>query len=269
MLNSSVSEIELFIFSDGAKNESSVKQVIEVRQYLKRIEGFKSIVIYESEVNNGLAKSVIDGVTRMFKTYNQIIVLEDDLIVSSNFFSYMNQSLMCYKNHREIISISGYKPPFFLDETYDKDVFFARRNTSWGWATWKDRWELLDWDIIEKGTVLNTFRKKYNFFQLGANLLPMYYKQKNRKIDSWSIRFTLNQYKLNMYTVYPVLNKVINIGFGDDATHTLKNEGFNEELDTTNTTEFNFSSVVEEIPSISTKFYKEYSLLKKIKNIIK
>lgn len=42
------SKSELFIFSDGPKNNNDAQKVKEVRNYLKTIDGFKSVTIYES-----------------------------------------------------------------------------------------------------------------------------------------------------------------------------------------------------------------------------
>ncbi|MEH6407734.1 MAG: glycosyltransferase [Leeuwenhoekiella sp.] len=267
--NHCVKEANLFIFSDGPKNESALIKVNLVREFLKTIKGFKSVEIIEAENNLGLANSIISGVTHVLKNHNSVIVLEDDLIVSQNFLKYMNEALNYYVQKKQVISIAGYRPPFHIENSYKYDTFFARRNTSWGWATWRDRWELIEWNIIRDKDVLGSPKKKYGFFKLGANLLPMYHKQKRGLIDSWAIRFSLNQYKLKMYTVFPVKNKVLNIGFGADATHTAINSGFNNNLDTTGGTDFHFPNVIKETQVISRQFYREYSLYKKIKNILK
>ena len=53
----------LFIFSDGYKNEEDKQGVLEVREYIKKITGFKEIYIVEAQENKGLANSIIEGVT--------------------------------------------------------------------------------------------------------------------------------------------------------------------------------------------------------------
>ena len=63
--NEFADESELIVFSDGPKNEEVCPKVEEVRKYLKTINGFKRLQIYESEKNCGLAKSIIDGVTKI------------------------------------------------------------------------------------------------------------------------------------------------------------------------------------------------------------
>ena len=81
--NSVACESDLIIFSDAPRSEVQAKAVREVRQYIRQIDGFKSITIVEREANLGLASSVIDGVTTIVIKYGRIIVLEDDMVTSS------------------------------------------------------------------------------------------------------------------------------------------------------------------------------------------
>jgi len=78
-------ESEVIIFSDGASGQSDFQQVDEVRKYLKELNGFKSLKINYSDTHKQLANSIISGVTEVFNQYEQVIVLEDDLIASVNF----------------------------------------------------------------------------------------------------------------------------------------------------------------------------------------
>src|SRR5688572_7223408 len=94
-------ETELFIFSDGPKNDDSKAAVQEVRDYLKTIEQFKNITIIEQEKNLGLANSIISGVTEIVNKYGKIIVIEDDLISSRYFLKYMNDALDKYLSVQE------------------------------------------------------------------------------------------------------------------------------------------------------------------------
>ena len=78
--NHLASESVIFIFSDGPKTKEDEPKVEEVRKFLKTIQGFKQIEIIEREKNWGLAKNIIDGVTKVVNEYGKVIVLEDDII---------------------------------------------------------------------------------------------------------------------------------------------------------------------------------------------
>ena len=78
---------ELIIFSDGPKNQSDIKKIIHIREYLKKIKGFKKIYIKERKTNYGLSKNIIDGVSEILKKFKKIIVIEDDLVVNRYFLN--------------------------------------------------------------------------------------------------------------------------------------------------------------------------------------
>jgi hypothetical protein len=230
---------ELFIFSDGPRNNNDVSKVSAVREYIRKISGFAKVTIYESNVNNGLANSVISGVTKIINEYQRAIILEDDLLLSTNFLCFMNQSLLYYEDNKQILSISGYSFNFIYPPNYKQDVAFSLRASSWGWATWKDRWEQIDWEVKSYPQFHHNLFKMSMFSRGGSDMVRMLNRQMSGKIDSWAIRFCYHQYKNNLYDVFPTVSKVKNLGFGDNATHS-KEGGFRfkTKLDNTDKTSF-------------------------------
>lgn len=140
LANELAAESDLIIFADGAKSGKDADAVQEVREYIHSISGFKSIKINEQDTNQGLANSVIAGVTEVVNESGRIIVLEDDMVTSPYFLNYMNDSLEMYKDEDKVISIHGYMYPVKekLPET-----FFLQGADCWGWATWKRGYYLL------------------------------------------------------------------------------------------------------------------------------
>jgi hypothetical protein len=212
-------ESELFIFSDGYKDESSKQKVEAVRQYLRTVDGFKSVSLIQSEENKGLASSIIKGVSRIVKEYGKVIVLEDDLITSPNFLDFMNQALHYYSERHEVFSIAGYSTKVSLPEDHNSDVFLRGRPTSWGWATWNDRWASVDWELKNWDAVDGMRRQRQMLKRHGSDLFPMLLNHIYGKNDSWAVRFAFSQIHENRFTISPVISKVKNIGFGADATH--------------------------------------------------
>jgi hypothetical protein len=253
---------ELFIFSDNGKTEIECIKVLEVRQYLKTIEGFRKIKIVEAEKNSGLANSIIKGVTEAFKKYDKVIVLEDDLITSVNFLNFMNASINFYQDSPQVFSISGYSFP--IKGLPPDTVYFTKRASSWGWATWKDRWENIDWEVKDYLIFQKNYRKKRDFNKMGSDLSDMLHKQMRGKIDSWAIRWCYHQYKNNLYTVYPSVSKIQNIGFGNAATHTVERTSrYQTILDQLANTNFNFIKHAHLDQDIIKQFIKHYSLQKR------
>ncbi|GAA0486560.1 glycosyltransferase [Salinibacillus aidingensis] len=217
--NNLAQESELYIYSDGPKKHEDLKKVEEVRNIINDIKGFKSVYIYCYEENQGLANSVINGVTKVFKNYDKVIVLEDDLLTSKNFLTFINEALNFYKFDNDIWSISGYTPNLSFPDSYQSNIYVSPRASSWGWGTWKDRWKLIDWDIKDYHEFKNNGKSRRLFNYAGNDLSPMLDDQIKGIIDSWAIRWCYNQFKLNKLTVYPRQSFVVNIGFDNDATH--------------------------------------------------
>lgn len=220
--NRLASETEIFIFSDGAKTEKDKENVLKVRKYINSLVNynwFKKVSVIESEINQGLANSIISGVSKVINRYKKVIVLEDDLVTSPEFLEYMNKSLDYYKGDLNIWSISGYVPNIKKLNSYNEDVFLWYRGCSWGWATWQDRWDLVDWKVSKYN------KEKWNFniykrFCYGGNDMPlMLYHQQTGKNNSWAIRWCYEQAKLNTFTVYPTKSLVKNIGTDGSGTH--------------------------------------------------
>ena len=108
---------------------------------------FKKIHIIKAETNKGLARSVISGVTEIIEQYDKVIVVEDDLISAPDFLQYMNNALDFYKEDKSIWSICSYTFKMNIPVHYKHDVYLSYRGGSWGWATWKDGWKKVDWEV--------------------------------------------------------------------------------------------------------------------------
>jgi len=210
----------LYIFSDGAKSENDISAIQAVRAYLKTIVGFKNIHIKESETNKGLAKSIISGVSEIMKITDQVIVMEDDLITTPNFLSFMNKALTKYETEPKVFSISGYSMNLGQENHQSNETYFLNRSWSWGWASWKDRWEKVDWDMKDYDSFKKDKVRKKEFAKGGSDLNKMLRGQMEGKLDSWAIRWLYEQHKVQGLTLYPVYSKVYNDGFDEMATHT-------------------------------------------------
>ena len=262
-------ESDLIIFSDGGKNEVAQTKVDAVRQYIKTISGFKSIVIIESKQNKGLANSVIEGVSTVLQKYGKIIVLEDDLITSPNFLSFMNDALNFYEEKQKIFSISGYSFDLSSLKSYSKDYYLGYRASSWGWATWLDRWESIDWGAKNYKKVLYNPYQHIKFMRGGSDMPLMLWRQMNGKLDSWAIRWCLQQFLDDKLTVFPTKSKIKSVGFGVDATHTKNATHFDTIIDNGESVEFRFSNQIVFSKEILKEFRSVFSLKKRLIRTLK
>jgi len=255
---------KLFIFSDGYKSKKDKKLVMSVRNYINKIEGFKSIDIFESNTNKGLAKSIIDGVSYVFNEHNKLIVLEDDLITTPNFLDYMNQALNFYKNNKSVMSINGFSLDVGVNSSNNTDVFFHSRTYSWGWGTWKSCWDEEYFDnrkIQNKLNIktLNLFKKK-----CGNDISNMLIDCLEGKNSSWYVKWVFRHFVTNKYGLYPIFSKVQNIGYGEMATHCKTIDVLKTKHDKKYLREFVFSDKVYIDQKINYRFLNYFTFKHKL-----
>lgn len=209
-------ESELFLFSDGYKGIEDKNEVMEVRQLVRSIKGFKKIHITEHGVNLGLAKSIIEGVTQVIETHGKVIVLEDDLITSSYFLTFMNDALDMFEKEERVGHVHGYCYP--LPEL--PDAFLIKWTGSWGWGTWKRAWQQFNpngralLDEIERRKLTNQFdfNGKYPYTR-------MLRRQVRGGNNSWAIRWNASLFLNDLLSVNAGKSLVENIGFDGSGTH--------------------------------------------------
>ena len=222
--NALAQESDIYIFSDGWKNNDEKNQVQKVRNYVKNISGFRKIEIIEREVNFGLAKSIISGVTDIVNKYGKIIVLEDDLVTSPYFLQYMNDSLDLYKDEKKVISIHGYMyPTRWSPSSSEPETLFLKNPSCWGWGTWKRGWDLFepDGEKLLKEIEKNKFKKQFDF-ENSYDYYGMLKRQVEGKNNSWAIRWYASAFLKDKLTLYPTKSLVENVGFDGSGVHSNK-----------------------------------------------
>lgn len=256
------SDSELFIFSDGAKDEEGISKINEVRDYLKTIKGFKKITIKESSENKGLANSIINGVSEIIEEYGKVIVLEDDLLTSPNFLDFMNQALEYFQLDSQIQSINGYSLPI----NNIGDIYLQTRPFSWGWATWKNRWSKevfnkmeLRQEIESKPQLLKEFGLK-----CGRDCPKMFKDSIYNRNNSWYIRWAFDHFRGQKYSVYPAYSLVENIGFNSDGTHCNGIGAYNFRMKSSITREFRFEGFNYPPEEITNEFLYYFSIKRKL-----
>lgn len=207
---------ELIVFSDGPKDSQDKQKVEAVRQYVKSLKGFDKVTIIERSENLGLGKSIIDGISEVINKYEEIIVLEDDLVTSPFFLRYMNEALELYKHEEKVISVHGYIYPVIGNLPV---TFFLRGADCWGWGTWKRGWALFE----ENGQkLLENLKKDHLTNQFDFNGAYGYTKMLKDQIkgrnSSWAVRWYASAFINDCLTLYPGVSLVRHIG--NDGTGT-------------------------------------------------
>lgn len=210
-------ETDLYIYVDGPRNIDDQNLISQVNAVLSNLKGFKSIEVIHRSVNYGLAKNIIDGVSEILQKKQKVIVLEDDILTSQAFLTFMNSALNLYKNENKVWHISGYVDP--LKTSRIRDTFFWRVMDCWGWATWADRWSFYEKNAKKlvsefSGEEIHRFNVdgESDFWsQVLANL--------NGEINSWAIFWYASIFKNQGLCLSPFVSYTQNIGFDGSGVH--------------------------------------------------
>lgn len=223
MANTLAAETDVYVFSDGGKDEQSWQAVNTVRQYLHELEAkhpFKSLTLVERPENIYLERNIIEGIAYVFERHDTIIVLEDDIVTSPYYLQYMNDAFRQYRDERRVMHVAGFTN---LDLKREKselkqtDFYFTPHMSGWGWGTWRDRWQQYfhHYETEEEAFEGMTEQDK-DAMQYGG-VFPCLKSLKKRPIP-WDICWEMAIYKAGGLCLTPAHTMVRNIGL-HSGTH--------------------------------------------------
>lgn len=262
------SDSNLHIFSDGPKTTNDTSEVSAIRDYLKSITGFKSVSIYENQENKGLAYSIVNGVSTIIEKYGNCIVLEDDIVTSPYFLTFMNDALDIYENTKEVMHISGYMYPHKrnLPET-----FFFNVPLCWGWATWERAWNQYKDNANDHIDYINKNKLWKDFNKFGGKYLERQLrKNKDGSMNTWFIHWHATIFRSSGYCLFPKETLVDNIGFDSSGQHSANTNKFYSPMADYKIQVFPLSLKENKEAASSIRYFymfKRNSYIKKIKQV--
>ena len=213
---------KLYLASDGPRqshNESSI--VSNLRDdIIASIDWECEVKTLFRNENLGCSLGIKTAVDWLFENENCGIILEDDCVVQSSFWEYMQATLLRYENDSRIGMIAGYN---HLNSIFNEDSYaFSSYKACWGWATWRRAWENMDLEMKWRTT------HQYNDIMMRTGLYGKDIREtefKLMKIDenlvsAWDWQWYSSLASQNQLCIFPAVNLVTNIGFGEGATHT-------------------------------------------------
>lgn len=220
---------ELYIFQDGLKTEEHRAGWEKTREIILDVDWCK-VKFFQAQENKGLARSIVDGINLVLKENEAVVVLEDDCVPTANFMSFMLQCFEKYKDNKNVYCVSGYSWPIDVKKE-DYDIYFTGRISSWGWGTWKDRWEqyAIDNDILYR--IKNSKEKSLYLATWGNDLEKMFLDRIAGKNDSWAVYWALKVIELGGACVAPYSSLIQNIGCDGSGVHCGTTDKFRVDLE--------------------------------------
>jgi|688.fasta_scaffold33043_7 hypothetical protein len=248
----------LYISIDGGSKSSlrDIKNIISnARKQFLRLETFE-ILLHKN--NLGITQHITVAMEKTFEKFEYTIVVEDDIVLSENFYINMLHGFKTQKFHNLKGIVSAFSP-------LELSKFNSKKNKwrttpyvpIWGWGCSSDIWQQYT-PILPKGSLENTLSASNTWQDLNQNQKKIWLNrfraiQLNPRI-TWDIQLQFHSFLNDYQNLAPVSRFIDNEGFFDSrAAHTkgerprwLGKESFHE------------------APIISTKILKNSRVFSKI-----
>jgi hypothetical protein len=130
-------ETILYIASDAAYRGEDLEGVERVREYIRSISGFREVRPIFQDRNMGMEENYYSSVDLVFREFESIIVMEDDVVVGKGFLRFINEGLVKYRDEPRVISICGYMMPG--GEGVEAGPYFLNEKTPYGEGLWRHK----------------------------------------------------------------------------------------------------------------------------------
>lgn len=216
----------LYVAADGPRrgHAGEAERCLEVRRLATAVDWPCAVHTLFRDDNLGCRRGVSEGIGWFFEHEEEGIVLEDDILPQPSFFPYCEALLERYRDDKRVAMISGCN--LVADRhPVGTSYFFSIHNHIWGWASWRRAWQHYDvemtawpqWDangglrqwLADSPCATHYWRALFN-------------RMVRREIDTWDYQWTFACWHMQGLTALPAHNLTLNLGFGPDATHTVK-----------------------------------------------
>jgi len=206
-------KVDLIISIDKGENQS---EIASIAREMNWIYGTK--IVYLQETRLGLKEHVLKCGDYVEK-YEAIIMLEDDLTVSHEFYNFAKNAIQFYKNDQRIAGISLYKHSInvevsrpFEANNNGYDIFLLQFAQSWGQCWTKEMWnDFREWYSVNSKMVVYKNEIPKNILKWNENSWLKYF-----------MKYIIDEDK---YFVYPQVS--LSTNHSDVGTHSeLENNDY-------------------------------------------
>lgn len=214
---------QLFVIADGPRDEVEAEECREVRAIIDQVDWPCEVHREYADHNLGLRLRISSGLNWVFDQVESAIILEDDCLPDLSFFQYCATLLDHYRHDEQVMHISGDNFLPTKRYSFSADYYFTRYAHIWGWATWRRSWQQYDVNMT-----------KWNDPEVRAEVLSQFADLRERKfwestwdavqrgeIHTWDYQWAFACMYRRGLGINPRVNLVSNIGFGNNATHTM------------------------------------------------
>jgi hypothetical protein len=213
--------VDVYVSIDGPTSTEHGRQILEFLNNYSRTSPLQKLEFRVCEENMGLSRHITSSIDMLFKKYEYVIVLEDDVMISPVFVESMVDGLNIVNQDPILGGVGGFS-------AFKKMSGWNRKNkwrkskyfSAWGWATSRTKWSMYHLRIPpDFKTHLNSSKS--------WNSLSSYQKRlwlsRFKKIDSdrpmtWDYQMQYLYFSTSMRMLLPTQRLSDNEGFSSERS---------------------------------------------------
>jgi hypothetical protein len=189
-------------------------------ELIEKYSNLEKIEFWTEDHNIGAAKSITTSISRAFEHSEYLLILEDDLVVSDNFFQMGWDILDKFQGDINFSGFAGFNP--FVENQNSSELYLSNIFQTWGWGTWRNNWK--DFMVVRDNWTQS--KEIFDLLQLNtwvSKKQQFFWRRKLHEIEQmpnhiWDYQWLIHNLIKGKITVYPPENLVVNIGFDDVST---------------------------------------------------
>lgn len=207
---------KLYFYSNKARADKpdEINNNEEVRSLVKEID-------WECELHTWFREEYVDVYTSLKGSVDWVceheeewIVLEEDVVPTPAFFSFCDQMLDYYRNDMRVWNVSG--DNFWNLSPQGYDYLFSAYHWMYGWATWRSRWQAVDFDNVRLDEMFEQDIYRYMYKTKAQYKSRLEGRQRQRdfleRTKCWDYMFGMACEQHGAVEVVPAHHLVTNIG---------------------------------------------------------
>lgn len=218
----------LYFAVDGPRDPSEhprdVARCKETRELAATVDWPCEVFTRFSDHNQGCGRGASNAIGWFFERVESGIVLEDDCLPDKSFFPYCAELLERFRDRPEVMHICGnnFGSPLIPGACRGASYGYGRFAQVWGWASWARAWQHFRFNVT-------TEVEDFGHFNIRGvdRILRRVHQTRVRsttgpaRLDSWGYPWQFAVLRNGGVCVVPSTNLISNLGFGEDATHTV------------------------------------------------
>lgn len=207
-----IDDFVVWAFVDGPRGKDDQEKVESVCSV---VDDFSNLIDrrFISSQNRGLRASLVRGIKIAAKDFDGFVVIEDDIVLSSQALTFAKKMLESYGNDPSVYHVNLWNFPVVQSAF----PYFSAYMHCWGWASWSDRWD--DVDFTEKPYRSLSFfdRVRISKYFSTLHFSHLYSNYVGIK-KTWAIFWLVHIFNFRGKCISPPSSLSINIGF-DSGEH--------------------------------------------------